>query len=197
MNKTFAYIRVSDHSQKEARQLDALKKIKVDEIVVEKASGKNFIDREKYQELKSKMRKGDLLIIHSIDRLGRNYKQIGVEWEALTKMGVDIQGLDMPILNTRENANGLTGELICDIILKLLGYVAEKERENIRKRQKEGIAAAKARGQIFGRPKAKVPESFKKAYKLYKDKLINLKEAMAMTNMPKSTFYNYVKRFEE
>ena len=195
MNKTFAYIRVSTQEQKEARQVDALKSYNIDEIIIEKASGKNFIGREKYQEMKSKMRKGDLLIIHSIDRLGRNYKQIGAEWEALTKMGVDIQVLDMPILNTRENTNGLTGELICDIVLKLLGYVAEKERENIRKRQEEGIAAARARGKVFGRPKAEIPESFKKAYKLYKDKSINLKEAMAMTNMPKSTFYDYAKRF--
>lgn len=195
MSKTFAYIRVSTREQKEDRQIDALKDYKVDEIIIEKASGKNFISRDEYLLMKSKMREGDLLIIHSIDRLGRNYKQICSEWEDLTKSGIDIQVLDMPILNTRENNNGLTGELICDIVLKLLGYVAERERDLIRARQKEGIESAKKRGLVkFGRPKVQIPETFKKAYKLYQNKLITLKEAMSMTGMPKSTFYDYIKR---
>ena len=198
MSKTFAYIRVSTREQKEDRQIDALQGYNIDEIIIEKASGKNFISRDEYLLMKSKMREGDLLIIHSIDRLGRNYKQICSEWEALTKNGIDIQVLDMPILNTRENKNGLTGELICDIVLKLLGYVAERERDLIRERQREGIESAKKRGNVkFGRPKAQIPDTFKKAYKLYKDKSITLKEAMAMTNMPKSTFYDYVKRLSE
>ena len=198
MAKTFAYIRVSTREQKEDRQIDALKDYKVDEIIVEKASGKNFIGREEYLLMKSKMREGDLLIVHSIDRLGRNYKQICAEWESLTKAGIDIQVLDMPILNTRENKNGLTGELISDIVLKLLGYVAERERDLIRERQREGIESAKKRGIVkFGRPKVEIPDTFKKAYKLYKDKSITLKEAMAMTGMPKSTFYDYVKRISK
>lgn len=198
MSKTFAYIRVSTREQKEDRQIDALKDYKVDEIIIEKASGKNFISRDEYLLMKSKMREGDLLIIHSIDRLGRNYKQICSEWEELTKSGIDIQVLDMPILNTRENNNGLTGELICDIVLKLLGYVAERERDLIRARQKEGIESAKKRGLVkFGRPKAQIPETFKKAYQLYQNKSITLKEAMSMTDMPKSTFYDYIKRLSE
>ena len=119
MPKTFAYIRVSTREQKEYRQLDALKGIHIDEIIIEKASGKNFIGRERYQELKKQLRKDDLLIIHSIDRLGRNYKQICEEWESLTKMGVFIQVLDMPILNTKDADNDLTRNLISDIVLKL------------------------------------------------------------------------------
>ena len=143
MGKVFAYIRVSTREQKEDRQLDSLKGLNIDEIIIEKASGKNFIEREKYQQMKSKLRTGDLVIVHSIDRFGRNYKQICNEWESLINMGVDIQVLDMPVLNTRDNQNGLTGRLITDIILKLLGYVAERERMNIKIRQKEGIASAK------------------------------------------------------
>lgn len=146
MAKTFAYIRVSAREQKEDRQIDSLNGLKVDEIIVEKASGKNFVGREKYQQMKAQLRNGDLLIVKSIDRLGRNYKQICSEWESLVNMGVDIQVLDMPILNTRNNQNGLTGSLITDIVLKLLSYVAERERDNIKTRQAEGIASAKSRG---------------------------------------------------
>ena len=120
MGKTFAYIRVSTREQKEDRQIDSLAGINVEEIVVEKASGKNFVSREKYQQMKSQLRAGDLLIVKSIDRFGRNYTQICKEWESIINMGVDIQVLDMPILNTRDNQNGLTGRLITDIILKLL-----------------------------------------------------------------------------
>lgn len=132
MAKTFAYIRVSTREQNENRQLDYLAGLKIDEIIVEKASGKNFVGREKYQQMKSQLRKGDLLIVKSIDRFGRNYSQICKEWEAIINLGVDIQVLDMPILNTRNNQNGLTERLITDIVLKLLGYVAERERENIK-----------------------------------------------------------------
>lgn len=150
MSKTFAYIRVSTREQNENRQLDSLTGFKVDEIFIEKASGKNFVGREKYQLMKSKLRKGDLLVVKSIDRFGRNYSQICKEWESIINMGVDIQVLDMPVLNTKNNKNGLTGKLITDIILKLLGYVAERERNNIRTRQFEGIASAKSRGVKFG-----------------------------------------------
>lgn len=120
MGKTFAYIRVSTREQKEDRQLDSLAGITVDEIIIEKASGKNFTGREKYQLMKSQLRTGDLVIVKSIDRFGRNYAQICKEWESIINMGVDIQVLDMPILNTRNNQNGLTGRLITDIVLKLL-----------------------------------------------------------------------------
>lgn len=191
MAKTFAYIRVSTREQKEDRQIDSLNGLQVDEIIVEKASGKNFVGREKYQAMKAQLRNGDLLIVKSIDRLGRNYKQICNEWESLVNMGVDIQVLDMPILNTRNNQNGLTGSLITDIVLKLLSYVAERERDNIKTRQAEGIASAKSRGVKFGRPKTELPKDFLRAYELYQKGLIKVKDVMSMCNIAKSTFYKY------
>lgn len=191
MAKTFAYIRVSTREQNENRQLDSLKGLNIDEIIVEKASGKNFISREKYQQMKSQLRAGDLVIVKSIDRFGRNYAQICKEWESLVNMGVDIQVLDMPILNTRDNQNGLTGRLITDIVLKLLGYVAERERDNIKTRQAEGIISAKSRGVKFGRPTAEVPKDFTRAYELYKQGLIKVKDVTSMCNIAKSTFYKY------
>ena len=193
MAKTFAYIRVSTREQNENRQLDSLQGLNIDEIIVEKASGKNFVGREKYQEMKSKLRAGDLIVVKSIDRFGRNYSQICKEWESITDMGVDIQVLDMPILNTRNNQNGLTGRLITDIVLKLLGYVAERERENIKTRQAEGIASAKSRGVKFGRPLLDVPKDFIRAYELYQNGLIKVKDVMSMCNIAKSTFYKYAK----
>lgn len=193
MSKTFAYIRVSTREQNENRQLNSLTGFKVDEIFIEKASGKNFIGREKYQQMKSQLRKGDLIIVHSIDRFGRNYEQICKEWESLINLGVDIQVLDMPVLNTKNNKNGLTGKLITDIILKLLGYVAERERNNIRTRQFEGIASAKSRGVKFGRPKTETPKDFIRCYDLYKNGLIKVKDVMSMCNIAKSTFYKYAK----
>ena len=191
MSKTFAYVRCSHRSQNEQRQLDALQGLDVDEVIVEKASGKNFIGRAKYQELKSKLRPQDLLIIKSIDRFGRNYSEICKEWESIINMGVDIQVLDMPILNTRDNVNGLTGKLITDIVLKLLGYVAQRERENIKTRQAEGIASAKAKGTKFGRPSSEIPKDFIRAYDLYKQGLIKVKDVMSMCNIKRSTFFKY------
>lgn len=197
MSKVFAYIRVSTREQKEDRQLDSLKGLKIDEIVIEKASGKNFVSREKYQQMKAQFRAGDLVIVKSIDRFGRNYAQICKEWESLVNMGVDIQVLDMPILNTRDNQNGLTGRLITDIILKLLGYVAERERENIKTRQAEGIASAKARGVKLGRPMAEIPKEYLRVYELYKQGLIKVKDVMSMCNIAKSTFYKYEKSMKD
>lgn len=191
MGKIFAYIRVSSREQNENRQLDAIHGLKIDEIIVEKASGKNFVGREKYQTMKSQLRCGDLVIVKSIDRFGRNYAQICKEWESLVNIGVDIQVLDMPILNTRDNQNGLTGKLITDIVLKLLGYVAERERDNIKTRQAEGIASAKSRGVKFGRPVSEIPKDFMRAYELYKQGLIKVKDVMSMCNIAKSTFYKY------
>lgn len=191
MGKTFVYIRVSSRDQSESRQIDAINGLNVDEIIIEKASGKNFVSREKYQSMKSQLRTGDLVIVKSIDRFGRNYSQICKEWESIINMGVDIQVLDMPILNTRNNQNGLTGRLITDIVLKLLGYVAERERDNIKTRQAEGIASAKSRGVKFGRPKAELPKDFIRAYELYTQGIIKVKDVMRMCNIAKSTFYKY------
>ena len=191
MSKTFAYVRCSHRLQNEQRQIDALKGIEVDEIVIEKASGKNFVGREKYQQMKSLLRKGDLVICHSIDRFGRNYSEICKEWESIINMGVDIQILDMPILNTKNNSNGLTGQLITDIVLKLLGYVAQKERESIKIRQAEGIASAHKRNVKFGRPKSEIPKDFIRCYELYKQGLIKVKDVMSMCNIKRSTFFKY------
>lgn len=191
MAKTFAYIRVSSREQNENRQLDSLVGLEVDEVIVEKASGKNFVGRHKYQQMKSQLRAGDLLIVKSIDRFGRNYTEICKEWESIINLGADIQVLDMPILNTRDNQNGLTGKLITDIILKLLGYVAERERDNIKTRQAEGIASAHARGVKFGRPASEIPKDFIRAYDLYKQGLIKVKDVMSMCNIGRSTFFKY------
>ena len=191
MAKTFAYIRVSTREQNENRQLDSLQGLKIDEVIVEKASGKNFVSRAKYQQMKSQLRAGDLVIVKSIDRFGRNYAQICKEWESIINMDVDIQVLDMPILNTRDNQNGLTERLITDIVLKLLGYVAERERDNIKTRQREGIDSALARGVKFGRPTGEIPNDFIRAYELYKQGLIKVKDVMNMCNIAKSTFFKY------
>ena len=191
MSKTFAYIRVSSKDQSENRQLDSLTRLNIDEVIIEKASGKNFVGREKYQQMKSQLRAGDLVIVKSIDRFGRNYSEICKEWESIINMGVDIQVLDMPILNTRDNQNGLTGRLITDIVLKLLGYVAERERDNIRVRQREGIDSALARGVKFGRPTGEIPKDFIRAYDLYKQGFIKVKDVMSMCNIKRSTFFKY------
>ena len=191
MSKTFAYIRVSSKDQSENRQLDSLTGLNIDEVIVEKASGKNFVGRTKYQQMKSQLRAGDIVIVKSIDRFGRNYAEICKEWESIINMGVDIQVLDMPILNTRDNQNGLTGRLITDIVLKLLGYVAERERDNIKTRQREGIDSALARGVKFGRPTGEIPKDFIRPYDLYKQGFIKVKDVMSMCNIKRSTFFKY------
>ncbi len=198
MSEKFAYVRVSARTQNEARQLETLKQyaLKPENIVVEKASGKNFIGRTAYNDLKKKLRKGDLLIICSIDRLGRNYSEICNEWDSLIKLGIDIEVVDMPILNTRNNENGLTGRLITDIILKLLGYVAEKERDNTRERQRQGIDKAIQEGRAYGRPQEPLPKDFVKYYKQMQEKDLKPTEIMKLCNIKKSTYYKYAKRYE-
>ena len=198
MSKTFAYVRVSTRTQNEARQLEALKGLNIDDIIIEKASGKNFIDRTEYKKLKSMLREGDTLVIHSLDRLGRSLREVPREFEDLVSMGVGINVLDMPILNTCNNELGLTGELITKIVVTLLSYVAESERLNNKTRQREGIAAAKLSGKKFGRPTVKeIPQNFKRAYELYSNKVVNLKEAMGIASMSKSTFYWYQNRMKQ
>lgn len=149
------YARVSTVDQNEARQMEALREDGVDRIYMDKKSGKDF-NRPEYQKMISELHKGDVLVIHSIDRLGRNYEEIITEWRKITKeIEADIIVLDMPLLNTSQNKD-LTGTLIADIVLQLLSYVAQRERENIRQRQKEGIAIAKARGKYKGRAKKEI-----------------------------------------
>lgn len=149
------YVRVSTADQNEARQIEAMKADGVEKIYMDKKSGKDF-NRPEYQKMIVSLQKGDILVIHSIDRLGRNYEEIIAEWRKITKeIEADIIVQDMPLLNTTQNKD-LTGTLIADIVLQLLSYVAQRERENIRQRQKEGIAIAKAQGKYKGRSKKEI-----------------------------------------
>lgn len=158
------YVRVSTVDQNEARQIEAMKTDGVDKIYMDKKSGKDF-DRPEYQKMISELQKGDVLVIHSIDRLGRNYEEIIDEWRKITKeIGADIIVQDMPLLNTCQSKD-LTGTLISDIVLQLLSYVAQRERENIRQRQREGIEIAKAKGKYKGRVKKEIDKELFKSTK--------------------------------
>ena len=158
------YVRVSTVDQNEARQIEAMKTGGVEKIYMDKKSGKDF-NRPEYQKMIASLQKGDILVIHSIDRLGRNYEEIIAEWRKITKeIEADIIVQDMPLLNTTQNKD-LTGTLIADIVLQLLSYVAQRERENIRQRQKEGIAIAKAQGKYKGRAKKEIDKELFKETK--------------------------------
>lgn len=166
------------------------------DIYVDKQSGKDF-DRPQYRRLVKRLRRGDLLYVQSIDRLGRNYTEIQQQWQILTKeLGIDICVLDMPLLDTRQGKD-LMGVFIADIVLQILSFVAENERVNIRKRQAEGIAAAKARGVKFGRPPKEIPENFHMMRKAWRGKRISLKQAAKACNMPVGTFYHKAIQFEK
>ncbi len=190
MNIGYGYVRVSSIEQNEDRQVAALKKAGVSErhIFIDKQSGKDF-HRANYEKLVSQIQEGDLLYILSIDRLGRNYAEIQNQWRVLTKeIGIDICVLDMPLLDTR-NGKDLMGTFIADLVLQILSFAAENERENIRKRQVQGIEAAKKRGVRFGRPVSKVPDNFKKIVKAWERGNIKLNEVLEKCQMSKSTFY--------
>ena len=188
-NKIYGYIRVSSIDQNEERQQIALraKGIAKRNLYMDKQSGKDF-QRPQYQKLLKKIKAGDLLYILSIDRLGRNYEEIQNQWRILTKeKGVDICVIDMPLLDTRQGKD-LMGTFIADLVLQILSFVAQSERENIRKRQAEGIAAAKQRGVRFGRPPAPLPENFHRVYQKWKQGKITGTVAAKEVNMPLSTF---------
>lgn len=185
----YGYIRVSTREQKEDRQLIALQEMSVSRrnIFIDKQSGKDF-NRQQYRRLLKKLKKDDLLYIKSIDRLGRNYGEILEQWRILTKeKGIDIVVLDMPLLDTRRGKD-LMGTFLSDIVLQVLSFVAENERTNIRQRQAEGIAAAKARGVRFGRPPRPLPENYHNAYQRWKAGAITGKTAARECGMPLSTF---------
>ena len=185
----YGYIRVSTREQNEDRQLVALHELNIPEknIYMDKQSGKDF-DRPQYKKLVRRMKKDDLLYIKSIDRLGRNYGEILEQWRVLTKeKGIDIVVLDMPLLDTRRGKD-LMGTFLSDIVLQVLSFVAENERVNIRQRQAEGIAAAKARGVRFGRPPRPLPENFHSAYQRWKAKKITGTAAAKECGMALSTF---------
>ena len=196
--RVFGYIRVSSRDQNEDRQLIALREagIPSGNIFLDKQSGKDF-DRPQYKKLLRKIKKDDLLYIKSIDRLGRNYEEILQQWRVLTKeKGADIVVLDMPLLDTRRGKD-LMGTFLSDIVLQLLSFVAENERNNIRQRQAEGIAAAKARGVKFGRPPLPLPENFYEAHNAWRSKKLSLAEAARACNMATSTFYGKARKFEK
>ena len=193
-SKVFGYARVSSKEQNEERQLLAFKEYGIDErdIYVDKQSGKDF-DRKQYNTLKNVLRENDLLVIKSIDRLGRNYNMIIDEWKDITKnIKADIVVIDMPLLDTRQNKD-LLGTFINDLVLQILSYVAEQERRFIKQRQKEGIVNAMNNGVKFGRPKIEKPSNFDDVIELWKNKKIKSKEAMAMLNLKPNTFYNLIK----
>lgn len=193
----YGYIRVSSKDQKEDRQRIALKEVGVEaqNVFMDKMSGKDF-NRPQYKRLMKRLKKDDLLYIKSIDRLGRNYEEILQQWRFLTKeKGVDIVVLDMPLLDTRRGKD-LMGTFLSDIVLQVLSFVAENERTNIKQRQAEGIAAAKAQGIKFGRPPLPLPDNFYEVHKAWRSKKLTLKQAAAACNMPVGTFYGKARKFE-
>lgn len=195
---TYGYIRVSSVDQNEQRQLVALHGRGVADrcIYMDKQSGKDF-HRPQYRRMMKKLRAGDLLYVQSIDRLGRNYAEIRQQWQQLTKeKGVDICVIDMPLLDTRQGKD-LMGTFIADLVLQILSFVAQNERENIRKRQAEGIAAAKARGVKFGRPPLPLPDNFYGVHQAWRAKKLTLQQAAEACGMPVGTFYGKAVRFEK
>lgn len=194
MAKEYGYVRVSSTDQNEDRQMNALqeKDILNKNIYMDKVSGKDF-NRPEYKKLVKKLQAGDILYILSIDRLGRNYEEIQTQWRLLTKeIGIDICVIDMPLLNTR-NGKDLMGTFIADLVLQILSFVAQNERETIRKRQAQGIAAAKAKGVHLGRPVKKAPDGFTELIKLWEKKKISLKDVLVQCDMSESTFYRRIR----
>lgn len=191
----YGYVRVSSKEQNIDRQMEEMFKmgLNLNSIFIDKQSGKDF-NRENYQRLKNALQKGDLLIIKSIDRLGRNYDMIIEEWkDIINHKQADIVVIDMPLLDTRNEGRNLVGKFISDIVLQILSFVAENERDNIRKRQAEGIKIAKEQGKHLGRPKLNLPNNFNKVAFKYLNKMISLESALNSLKMTKSTFYKYLK----
>ena len=194
-HNTYGYIRVSSTDQNEDRQRIAMGEANVPKrnIFMDKQSGKDF-DRPQYKQLIKKLKPGDLLYIQSIDRLGRNYEDIQIQWRVITKdLGADICVLDMPLLDTR-NGKDLMGTFIADLVLQILSFVAQSERENIKKRQAEGIAAAKARGAHLGRPPRPLPESYRCAYEKWNAGELSCAAAAKICGIPETTFRRCAKR---
>ena len=193
----FGYIRVSSTDQNEERQLVAMKEKNVPgkNLFMDKQSGKDF-ERPSYKKMIRRLKPGDLLYILSIDRLGRNYMEIQEQWRILTRgKKIDICVLDMPLLDTRSGKD-LMGTFIADLVLQILSFVAQNERENIRRRQAEGIAAAQARGVRFGRPPRPLPPNFCAVHKAWRGKKITLQQAAKACEMPPGTFYSKAVKYE-
>ena len=194
----YGYIRVSTRDQNEDRQRIALREFYIPEknIFTDRQSGSDF-DRPQYKRLLRKLKKDDLLYIKSIDRLGRNYTEILEQWRLLTQTkGIDIVVLDMPLLDTRRGKD-LMGTFLSDIVLQVLSFAAENERNNIRQRQAEGIAAAKARGVKLGRPSRPLPNNFFEVHRAWRNKELTLQQAAEICNLPVGTFYGKAVQFEK
>ena len=192
----YGYVRVSSMEQNVSRQITAMLNagIRKENIYVDKQTGKDF-HRQNYEKMLSLLQSGDLLYIVSIDRLGRNYVEVQEQWRILTKeIGVDICVIDMPLLDTR-NGKDLMGTFIADLVLQILSFAAENERENIRKRQKQGIAAAKKRGVRFGRPEVPVPDNFGEITKKWESGQISFNNAVQECNMSQATFYRRLREY--
>ena len=192
----FGYVRVSSMDQNEDRQLASMqeKEVPWKNVFMDKQSGKDF-ERPQYKKMVRKMKAGDLLYVHSIDRLGRNYEEIQKQWRILTKeVGIDVCVIDMPLLDTR-NGKDLMGTFIADLVLQILSFVAQSERENIKKRQAEGIAAAKARGVRFGRPETPIPEDFGRIVQLWEQKKLSFAEVLQRCKVSEATFYRRLREY--
>lgn len=199
INLIYAYIRVSTKQQKIERQYEEIKELNIDDkhIYIDKESGKDF-DRTNYQKLIKKLKKDDLLIIKSIDRLGRNYHMILDEWSRITKViGADIKVLDMPLLDTRIEGKNLVGKFISDIVLQVLSFVAENERLNIKQRQAEGIKIAKERGVKFGRPKTLLPSNTREVLDRYINHETTNTEAASLIGVSRGTFFRLVREHKK
>jgi len=195
----YGYVRVSTISQNIDRQMEEINKQNVEDknIYIDYQSGKDF-DRKNYQRLINKLKKNDLLIIKSIDRLGRDYNMIQEEWKRITKyIEADIMVIDMPLLDTRIEGKNLVGKFISDIVLQVLSFVAQNERENIKQRQAEGIRIAKAKGIHMGRPSYKLPANFEDVIKIYLQHKINNKEAQRILKMSRGSFFKYLKVYKD
>ena len=195
----YGYARVSTINQHLDRQIDELHKVGLldSQIYVDKESGKDF-NRTNYKKLLKKVKSGDVLFVKSIDRLGRNYNMILDEWRILTKeKDIDIVVIDMPLLDTRIKGKNLVGKFIADVVLQVLSFVAENERETMRQRQEEGIKMAKLRGVRFGRPPTPTPDDFDNIVKLYKEKKITVLNAIEMSGLTRGTFYRKLKILDD
>lgn len=189
----YGYVRVSTKEQCEERQMIALRAFPVVEknIYMDKLSGKNF-NRPMYRRLMRRLKQGDILVVKSIDRLGRNYEEILEQWRIITKEKLaHMVVLDMPLLDTRQTGRDLTGTFVADLVLQILSYVAQTERENIRQRQMEGIAAAKQRGVRFGRPRKNIPEEFWKLKNIWEERQITSRDAAKQLGIAQNTFLRW------
>ena len=196
MTNIYGYVRVSSMDQNEDRQLMAMSELNIPQknIFVDKQSGKDF-ERPQYKRLVKRLKSGDLLYILSIDRLGRNYEDIQKQWRILTKdIGIDICVIDMPLLDTRSGKD-LMGTFIADLVLQILSFVAQSERENIKKRQAQGIAAAKAKGVKFGRPEKSVPDDFPRLIREWEKNKLSFPELLKLCNMSEATFYRRLREY--